>query len=80
MTLARVSSDGQITVPTEIRRALKIRPGDKILFFINDNGEIVIQNPSVTALEEAQAAVADGVYTEDDVLADVMELRYGVAE
>ena len=29
---ARVTSKGQITVPHEIRRALGVRPGDKLLF------------------------------------------------
>jgi antitoxin PrlF len=30
--LARITSKGQITVPHEIRRALGVRPGDKLLF------------------------------------------------
>ena len=29
---ARVTSKGQITVPHDIRRALSVRPGDKLLF------------------------------------------------
>jgi AbrB family looped-hinge helix DNA binding protein len=29
---ARITSKGQITVPHEIRRALGVRPGDKLLF------------------------------------------------
>lgn len=29
---ARITSKGQITVPREIRRALGVRPGDKLLF------------------------------------------------
>jgi len=29
---ARITSKGQITVPLEIRRALRVRPGDKLLF------------------------------------------------
>lgn len=29
---ARITSKGQITVPLEIRRALGVRPGDKLLF------------------------------------------------
>lgn len=77
MNLARVSNNGQITVPVEIRRTLKLKPGDKILFFQKDNGEIVVKNPSITAIEEAQAAVAGDTYSEDEILADVMELRYG---
>ena len=29
---ARITSKGQITVPREIRRALGVRPGDRLLF------------------------------------------------
>ena len=29
---ARITSKGQVTVPHEIRRALGVRPGDKLIF------------------------------------------------
>ena len=77
MNLARVSGNGQITVPIEIRRALKIKAGDKILFFRKENGEIIVQNIGTAAIKEAQAAVSSSNYSEDEILTDVMELRYG---
>ena len=82
MNLARVSANGQITVPAEIRRLLGIKSGDKILFFQNPNGEVVINNASAQAIYKAQKAfegVADqmGVENEDDVQALVDEIRYG---
>ena len=77
MNLARVSNNGQITVPIEIRRELKIKAGDKILFFRKENGDIVMQNTNITAIQEAQAAVAGSNYTEDEILDDVMVSRYG---
>ena len=77
MNLARVSSNGQITVPVEIRRELKIKAGDKILFFRKENGDVVVQNTNITSIQEAQAAVADSNYTEDEILDDVMASRYG---
>jgi AbrB family looped-hinge helix DNA binding protein len=77
MNLARVSNNGQITVPVEIRRALKVNAGDKILFFRKDNGEIIVQNPNISAIKEAQAAVVECSYSEDEILTDVMNLRYG---
>lgn len=77
MNLARVSANGQITVPIEIRRALKLKEGDKILFFQKDSGEIVVNNTSLVAIEEAQRVVDGSVYNEDEILADVMRLRYG---
>ena len=32
MNLAKLSANGQITVPVEIRRALGLKEGDKVLF------------------------------------------------
>lgn len=82
MNLAKISANGQITVPAEIRRLLGLKSGDKILFFQKPNGEVVINNASAQAICKAQKAfegVAEqiGVYNEDDVQALVNEVRYG---
>ena len=80
MNLAKISANGQITVPAEIRRLLGLKSGDKILFFQKPNGEIVINNASAQAIYKAQKAfegVAEqmGVYNEDDVQILVDEVR-----
>jgi antitoxin PrlF len=80
MNLARVSSNGQITVPVEIRRKLNIKEGDKIIFLENASGEIIIQNSSKIAIREAQAVLKDINVSEKDILYDVMELRYSKGE
>jgi AbrB family looped-hinge helix DNA binding protein len=36
--LARITSKGQITVPHEIRRAMGVRPGDRLVFESNGGG------------------------------------------
>ena len=77
MNIAKVSANGQITVPVEIRRALKLKEGDKVIFYQRENGEIVVNNTSLVAIQEVQGAVAGSEYSEEDVLADVMQLRYG---
>ena len=77
MNLAKVSANGQITVPVEIRRALKLKEGDKVLFYQKENGEITINNTSIVAIQEAQESVYGSNYSENEILADVMELRYG---
>lgn len=82
MNLARVSANGQVTVPIEIRRRLNLRAGDKILFIERENGEIVINNASATAILKAQKAfegVAEkaSIRDENQVQALVDELRYG---
>jgi AbrB family looped-hinge helix DNA binding protein len=82
MNLAKISANGQITVPAEIRRLLGLKSGDKILFLQNSSGEIVINNASAQAIYKAQkafegAAEQMGVSNEDEVQALVNEIRYG---
>ena len=48
MHLTKISANGQITVPAEIRRLLGLKSGDKILFFQKQDGEIVVSNASST--------------------------------
>ena len=81
MNLAKISANGQITVPVEIRRQLGLKSGDKILFLQNQNGEIVVSNASAAAIRKAQtafagAAEAMGVSSEDDIQALVDEVFY----
>jgi len=82
MNLAKISSQGQITVPIEIRRLLKLREGDKILFFQRENGEVIIDNASAAAIKKAQKAfrgIAEelGNPGEDEIQSWVDEVRYG---
>lgn len=82
MNLAKISANGQITIPVEIRRLLGLKSGDKLLFIQKPNGEVVINNASAQAIYKAQAAFAGvaeqiGVYNEEDVQALVDEIRYG---
>ncbi len=82
MNLAKISANGQITVPVEIRRLLGLKSGDKVLFLQKPNGEVVINNASAQAIQKAQRAfegVAEelGVYNEEDVQDLVNEVRYG---
>lgn len=82
MNLAKISANGQITVPVEIRRLLGLKSGDKILFFQKQDGEIVVSNASSQAIRKARSAFAGaaetmGVTSEDDIQAFVDEIRYG---
>lgn len=82
MNLAKISANGQITVPVEIRRLLGLKSGDKVLFFQKQDGEIVMSNASTQAIRKAQAAFAGAaetmdVHNEDDIQALVDEVRYG---
>ena len=79
MELAKLTSKGQLTVPVAIRKKLKLKEGDKVVFLSDDDG-IRIVNASVMALERAQKAfegVAEqlGLKTEQDVVDMVNEVR-----
>ncbi|TAN22727.1 MAG: AbrB/MazE/SpoVT family DNA-binding domain-containing protein [Acidobacteria bacterium] len=37
-----ISSKGQTTIPKEIRDHLRLKPGDKVKFFIHPDGHVVI--------------------------------------
>jgi len=54
MNLSKVSTNGQITLPVEIRNALNIQSGDKILFTQNTKGDIVIQKLNSAAIHIPQ--------------------------
>ena len=38
MEIAKVTSNGQITIPADIRRRMNIKDGDKMLFLESDDG------------------------------------------
>ncbi len=40
---ATVTSKGQITIPVEVREALKLKPGEKVKFFAGENGEFIVR-------------------------------------
>lgn len=77
MDLAKVSSNGQITVPIGVRRKLNIKEGDKIVFWEKANGEIVLQNSSALAICQVQEKLSDIQISEEAILQDVMDIRYG---
>jgi AbrB family looped-hinge helix DNA binding protein len=82
MNLVKLSANGQITVPAEIRKLLDLKSGDKILLYQNKSGEIVLDNASANSLSKVQNAVAGvaerlGLRDEDDVQMLVNEVRYG---
>jgi len=59
MNLAKMSTNGQITVPVEIRRMLNVTAEDKIVFMQNDNGEIVIQKLNVASMKKSKVLASN---------------------
>ena len=79
MEIAKVTSNGQITIPSDIRKRLSIKDGDKVLFMEGDGG-VLMFNSSMIALKQFQNDMAGeaekaGLITEDDVVALCREVR-----
>ena len=51
MPVATLTSKGQLVIPKAIREYLRLQPGDRLDFIIQDNGEVVIR-PAVTNVHE----------------------------
>ena len=78
--IAKISQQGQVTIPMEIRKKLDLRPGDKLAFLSDENGCYLIANASLLALKVVQdefqgAAEEGGVKDEGDLLRLIKESR-----
>ena len=76
---ARITANGQVTIPKDICDVLGVSNGDRITFIVNDL-EVKIANSAVYAMQELQKAMAGeaervGIKSEDDVVALVKEIR-----
>ena len=49
----RLRGRGQITLPPEIRKKLKVGEGDDVLFFINQQGQVVVDQVHIIDPEQA---------------------------
>lgn len=79
MELAKVSDKGQVTIPADIRKKLNLRAGDKLLF-VEEGGNVRIENATMYALKEVQEAFAGaaeeaGLRDEEDVVAYLKAFR-----
>lgn len=79
MQLAKVTSKGQITLPSEIREALGLKEGDRVAFVRSESGYI-LANSNQLALKTIQEVFAGeaekaGLKTDDDAMALVEEYR-----
>lgn len=43
MALATLTSKGQVTIPKNVRDALRLHTGDKIHFFITEDGDAILR-------------------------------------
>lgn len=67
MTTATVTSQGQITIPSKVRRSLHLEAGDRVEFFELEPDQFLFMaaNRSVTELKGMFGKVGKSVSTED---------------
>jgi len=51
---SRVTAQGQISIPVEVRRRMKVRTGTELVWDLRDNGDMVV-HPKQHTLAEVQA-------------------------
>jgi AbrB family looped-hinge helix DNA binding protein len=76
---AKVMSKGQITLPIDIRKKLKLQTGDRVAL-IYENDRVILMNPAIYTMENFTQAMAGewekgGISSEDDLLALCREVR-----
>jgi len=63
MAEATLSSKNQIVIPREARKALGVKPGDKLMFVVLGSRVVIMQKPKSFA--KAIRGIARGVYPPD---------------
>lgn len=63
--LGTITQKGQVTIPVEVREYLQVQPNDRIAFEIQDDGQVVIQKPSMLSLDDVFGAVTPRSKPED---------------
>jgi len=76
---AKVMAKGQITLPKDIRDALRVGTGDRVTL-ICENDRVVMMNSAIYAMKVFQKemegeAVKAGLQSDEDVIDMVMEMQ-----
>jgi AbrB family looped-hinge helix DNA binding protein len=76
---AKLTSKGQITIPKDVRDALRLAPGDRVTFIV-ENGSVRIVNAMLFAVQNFQesmkgCAEESGLTSDEAVVELVKEIR-----
>ena len=76
---AKVMSKGQITLPIDIRKQMRLSTGDRVALIYEGN-RVIMMNPAHYAMETLQKEMAGdwekaGIHSQDDLDALVREVR-----
>jgi AbrB family looped-hinge helix DNA binding protein len=79
MEVAKITANGQITIPIDIRKKLGVRVGDKVVFF-EDGGQIIVANATKIAFANLRNGFSGeserlGLQDEQDVVKLIDEVR-----
>lgn len=76
MEVAKISSKGQITIPISVRKALKLKDGDKIVIQ-EENGRFYFDNAAFVAFtriaQEFDGTAADGGFASEEEMQEYMK-------
>jgi len=74
-----VTSKFQVTIPKEIREILDVKEGDKLIFTIDDKGEVVIKKAVIVTLDELSALISQEAekqgYTKEQLEEDISKAK-----
>ena len=75
----KVMSKGQITLPVDIRKNMKLATGDRIAI-IYENNRVIMMNAAIYAMETFQKEMEGewekaGIHNEDDIINLCREIR-----
>ena len=79
LNTAKIMPKGQITLPVDIRKNMRLSTGDKVAL-IFENDRVIMVNPAIYAMETLQQSMAGeaekvGLTTEDDIINLCREIR-----
>jgi AbrB family looped-hinge helix DNA binding protein len=85
MEVAKITRQGQVTIPLKIRDRLNLKAGDKLFFLEEGNGRFFLENPSLSAFTRMQdemcgAAKDAGFNTEQELQDFAREVRQEIWE
>ncbi len=76
---AKIMSKGQVTIPKEIRKLLKVSVGDRVTF-ICEGDYAIVMNANLYAMRTLQRKMSGefekaGIKSEEDIMSLVQEVR-----
>ena len=57
--MMKMTTQGQVTIPANIRKSLGLNPGDLVNFVENDRGEIVLQKVNIDHNDPIEKAASE---------------------